>query len=92
MKEINFRCKDDGWMDYGIKEIFECSFQYEKKEKYIKKDEDPYMQMFLQDYCLRPSCYECSAKKVKMSDITIADFWGIDNIAPELNDKRELLL
>lgn len=88
LKEINFRCKDDGWMDYGIKEIFECSFQYEKKEKYIKKDEDPYMQMFLQDYCLRPSCYECSAKKVKMSDITIADFWGIDNIAPELNDKR----
>ena len=47
---------------------------------------DSYMRMFLQDYCLRPSCYECAAKKVKMSDLTIADFWGINNIAPYMDD------
>ena len=44
--------------------------------------------MFLRDYCLRPSCYECVAKKEKMSDLTIADFWGINNIAPEMNDGK----
>ena len=53
---------------------------------WISKDKDPYMQMFLNNSCLRPSCYECYAKKNKQSDITIADFWGIEKIAPELND------
>lgn len=85
MKEINFRCKDESWMDFGMKETFEGDSQ---KEIYVNKDKDPYMQMFLQDYCLRPSCYECSAKKIKMSDLTIADFWGIDDIEPTMNDKR----
>ena len=56
------------------------------KKKFISKDIDPYMLMFLRDYCLRPSCYECIAKKVKKSDITIADFWGIKAVAPEMND------
>ena len=44
--------------------------------------------MFLRDYCLRPSCYNCIAKKVKMSDLTIADFWGINEVAPEMNDGK----
>ena len=44
--------------------------------------------MFLRDYCLRPSCYECLAKKEKMSDISIADFWGIQKVAPEFNDEK----
>ena len=44
------------------------------------------MQMFLRDYCLRPSCYECAAKTEKMSDLTVADFWGIKEAAPEMND------
>lgn len=43
--------------------------------------------MFLKDFCLRPSCYECVAKKVNMSDLSIADFWGINDIAPEMNDE-----
>ena len=42
--------------------------------------------MFLRDYCLRPSCYSCTAKKMKMSDLTIADFWGINAVAPDMND------
>ena len=42
--------------------------------------------MFLRDYCLRPSCYDCVAKKMKMADLTIADFWGINDVAPEMND------
>ena len=80
---INFRCKDDSWVDYGMKEIDE-----KHKQVYISKDKDPYMLMFLRDYCLRPSCYECKAKEVKLSDITLADFWGIDKVAPEMNDGK----
>lgn len=80
---INFRCKDDSWVDFGMKEIDE-----KHKQVYISKDKDPYMLMFLRDYCLRPSCYECKAKEVKLSDITLADFWGIDKVAPEMNDGK----
>lgn len=78
LESINFRCKDKSWSEFGIKE----------NQLYISKDKDAYMQMFLRDYCLRPSCYECVAKKNKMADISIADFWGIDNIAPEMNDNK----
>lgn len=80
---INFRCKDDSWIDFGIKRKDEG-----KKELYISKDKDPYMLMFLRDYCLRLSCYECLAKNDYKSDLTLADFWGIDKVAPELNDGK----
>lgn len=68
MVSVNFRCKDDSWQNFGMKELGK-----DKKEVYISKDIDPFMQMFLRNYCLRPSCYDCTAKKVKMSDVTIAD-------------------
>lgn len=86
LKDINFRCKDDSWTDFGMKEICKSIPNDETKKLYISKDKDAYMQMFLRDYCLRPSCYECTAKKVKMSDLTIADFWGINDVAPDMND------
>ena len=86
LKGINFRCKDDSWTDFGMKDVLEKIPQGEEKQLYISKDKDPYMQMFLRDYCLRPSCYDCVAKKTKMSDLTIADFWGINDVAPEMND------
>lgn len=86
LKGINFRCKDDSWTDFGMKEILDSIPQGADKKLYISKDKDSYMQMFLRDYCLRPSCYECAAKEQKMSDLTIADFWGINDVAPEMTD------
>lgn len=78
LKTINFRCKDYGWIGFGMKE----------NQVFIPKEKDVYMQMFLRNYCLRPSCYECVAKNVKLSDFTVADFWGIDAVAPEMNDGK----
>lgn len=75
---VNFRCKDDSWIDFGMKE----------NQLFISKDTDSFMRMFLRDYCLRPACYECHAKIYRKSDMTIADFWGIENVAPEMNDGR----
>ena len=85
LKYVNFRCKDESWINFGMKEIIQGK---KLKKKFISKDIDPYMLMFLRDYCLRPSCYECVAKKVKESDITIADFWGINRVAAEMNDGK----
>ena len=78
LESVNFRCKDDSWIDFGMKE----------NQLYISKDTDFFMRMFLRDYCLRPACYECQAKRHRKADITIADFWGIQNVAPEMNDGR----
>lgn len=86
LKGINFRCKDDSWVDFGMKEVLSTIPEDSVKKFYISKDKDPYMQMFLRDYCLRPSCYECMVKKEKMSDLTVADFWGIKDVAPEMNN------
>lgn len=76
LESVNFRCKNHGWADFGMKENL----------LYISKDEDPFMQMFLRDYCLRPACYQCHAKEMKLSDLTIGDFWGIERVASEMND------
>lgn len=78
LESVNFRCKDDSWIDFGMKE----------NQLYISKDTDSFMRMFLRNYCLRPACYECHAKRYKKSDMTIADFWGIENVAPEMNDGK----
>lgn len=86
LKYVNFRCKDKSWIDFGMKEVLESIPQKDIQKLYISKDIDSYMQMFLRNYSLRPSCYHCVAKTNKMSDLTIADFWGINEIAPEMND------
>lgn len=78
---VSFRCKDHGWENYGIKRT-----DANHKNRFISKDEDAYIQFFLKDYCLRPSCYECKVKNSRYSDVTIADFWGVEHFAPELND------
>ena len=48
-----------------------------------------YMKGFLMNLYLRPSCYYCQAKAGKAhSDITIADYWGIQNYYPQLDDDK----
>lgn len=87
LQYVSFRCKRDGWKKYG--------FQYgigvdsaSAIEIYNHKLQNPYMRFFLKDYALRPSCYHCNAKKDKLSDITLADFWGIETILDGINDGK----
>ena len=87
LQSVNFRCKDDSWQDFGMKEKVKEN-EEKKTQLYICKDVDSFMRMFLRNHCLRPSCYDCHAKFYKKSDMTIADFWGIENVAPEMNDGK----
>lgn len=51
--------------------------------------EDNYMRLFLSNVILRPSCYHCPSKEGKSnSDITIADFWGIERVHANFDDER----
>ena len=86
LETVNFRCKDDNWQDFGMKEKVKGNIK--GNQLYISKDVDSFMRMFLRNHCLRPSCYACHAKYYKKSDMTIADFWGIDSVAPEMNDSK----
>lgn len=83
-REIAFRAKDEGWKRYSM------SFAFENDRKYrATLDKDPMLQIFLKNLCLRPSCYDCSfKKKERLSDITLADFWGIENVSPKMDDDK----
>lgn len=84
IEKINFRSKEDcTWQN------FEISFEYNDYKENMHHDEDVYMKLFLKDIILRESCYNCSFKKEnRIADITLADFWGIDNVASHLNDQK----
>ena len=48
-----------------------------------------YMRGFLSDIYLRPSCYRCKCKSgVSHSDLTIADYWGIQMVMPDFDDDK----
>lgn len=52
-------------------------------------NENIFMKGFLANLYLRPSCYKCKAKNgAANSDITIADFWGIQKSHPEFDDDK----
>ena len=83
-KQMFFRNKKYGWKPYVILFKFENNTEY---ENILGKA--PYMKAFLNDICLRPSCHSCLFKGIKRNaDITIADFWGVENILPEMYDNK----
>lgn len=83
-EKLTFRNKENkGWSNY------EVSFKYCNKVVNIDHNKDLYMKIFLCDALLRPSCYDCKFKKKhRRSDITLADFWGINNVVPDMNDEK----
>ncbi len=71
---INFRDKSTGWKNFRLK-INKSDGQVFVDES---NRENLYMQAFLGNFSLRPSCHACIAKSGKCgSDFTIADYWGI---------------
>ena len=83
-RRIAFRRKDEGWKRYSV------SFLFNNNTEYLQiLHQDLYMQAFLKDICLRPSCHACQFKTVnRESDLTLADFWGIQNVLPEMDDDK----
>lgn len=80
IKSINFRCKTNGWSNYSVKIESENKLAYEERH-----NEDIFMRGFLGDLYLRESCHNCRFKSVgRISDITLADAWGVEEFKPEL--------
>ncbi|MBO5019503.1 MAG: Coenzyme F420 hydrogenase/dehydrogenase, beta subunit C-terminal domain [Clostridia bacterium] len=85
---VFFRQKNNSWKNYDLCIEFENGAKYEKCAS-----QDTYMRGFLFNLYLRPSCYACGFKSVnRCADITLADFWGIQNIMPDIDDDKGISL
>ena len=98
---IEFRNKLNGWKKYGFVVRGHADGQEACKNTVLKSGteqsiliqeshgENLFMRGFLHDIYLRPSCYACPAKSGKShSDITLADYWGIEHQHPEMDDDK----
>ena len=82
ISNINFRDKSIGWHTYSLAVHF-CD-----GSKYIATlCKDLYLKAFCQNLTIRSSCYDCVFRTInRTSDITLADFWGIERIDSDLAD------
>lgn len=82
--EVSFRDKKNSWKRYNV-----TISGIEGSHQSTPYMENAYMNVFLSDLSLRPSCYDCPAKSGRSnSDITLGDFWGIENISLEFDDDK----
>ncbi len=82
--KISFRDKTNGWLDYSTRIMFADGSDYLMSWK-----KDIYMRGFIRNLFLRPICYECPFRGVDRSaDITLGDFWSIQNLHPEMFDNK----
>lgn len=82
---VDFRNKKDfGWHDHVETIYFENGKLTNSRV---------FKNLFYGHTVLRPSCYECPYKsEMHPGDITIADYWGIENAAPEFDDNKGVSL
>lgn len=84
VSEINFRNK----VRYGWSSHVETITVNGRQ-----KDSDIYAKLFYNNNGLRHSCYQCPFKSVRrLTDITLADFWGIDQAVQGFNDNKGVSL
>jgi acetyltransferase-like isoleucine patch superfamily enzyme/coenzyme F420-reducing hydrogenase beta subunit len=83
--EIKFKNKKWGWHNFSLRVNFKNGKQYCK---------DRWHDMFFIGYLqygnfARPSCYECPFKGFpQKADITLADFWGIENVDKSMDQDK----
>lgn len=76
ISNIEFRSKQRGWN----KKTFALHYENGNVST-VSAVKDGYMNMFFFNKNLRPSCHDCKFKKIgRLSDITLADFWGLKNV------------
>ena len=82
--QFHFRDKSHGWRNY--------SYSFEKngdKKIVIPAGKTIFSNLFLNGYCLRPSCYNCAFRgEYNIGDLIIGDFWNIRNVYPDMDDDK----
>lgn len=84
ISHVSFRSKNLSWERYLLEFTFANSSKYRND-----LHTDIYLRGFLKDLYLRKSCYECTSRKLhRVSDVTVADFWGVQKVLPDMYDGR----
>lgn len=84
VKAVNFRDKRTSFKAYSLSAAFDDGSEYVGS-----KDKDLFLKGFVKNVFLRPSCYACGFKGIdRPSDITLADFWGIGQVMPDMDDDK----
>lgn len=79
---FSFRDKASGW---GLNGRYTYRMHGKSKEKVFSPGISSYYTYFLQAETYRESCYSCRyANMDRVGDITIGDYWGIEQEHPEL--------
>ena len=85
---FNFRNKSLGWHKIWAKAFFEDGLP--ASDTILV---NAFNKIFFQHLALRPSCHACPyTNLVRPSDITIADFWGIEKHKPDFDDNKGVSL
>lgn len=83
-----FRSKIKGWRAHTEINVFE-----DGQEDYKSYLSQLYKNIFYSHVALRPACHNCKYTNMRRpSDITIADFRGIEKTMPEFDDNRGISL
>ncbi len=70
---------DKKWDTQGMSILFDDGTDYKET-----RAADVYMRAFLSELLSRPSCSECKYTKLnRVSDLTLGDFWGIEEEYPQ---------
>jgi len=92
IESISFRNKCLGWKRFSFVLTLSLSDGYGDNKLVLLSEplnKNIFLRGFLANLYLRPSCHICPAKSLKSgSDITIGDFWGIQNVMPEIDDDK----
>lgn len=79
---VKAKNKELGWRNLTRKVVFDNGKSY-----YGVGMEDDFRRGYHTNVFCRPSCYSCQYKGFpRMSDITIADYWGIENVDKNLDN------
>lgn len=79
---IKAKNKDHGWRSLARKVLFDNGRVY-----YGEGHEDHYRRGYHANFFERPSCYDCKFKGMpRIADITLADFWGVERVAPKMDN------
>lgn len=88
--EFQFRYKNHDWGKDA--RVYYRKADGTMESRIIPRYDSSYYSYFFQNLIIRDSCHNCSyAGKQHPADLTAADFWGFEEVHPELMERRKKL-
>ena len=91
--DYNFRSKE--YANSNISYTAKISIQKKNgiKDVFIDGDEDPFSMQFIGNALQNQYCYQCSfTKEARLGDITLGDYWGYEQLYPQLRKVKGVSL